>query len=312
MVHRVARILAGVALLSAAALAALWLFAERGRLLRPSTRTWIQEWGGGRALLNPKFWEGYAYARWSNQYIGWAIRYLFPRLRPAPGNPRWATVYHGKVLRTADAKRLISVEQPIRRELEQVVPYPLAREIVLSGPPEIVAYECPCRSARENPCQPTQVCLVVGQPFVDFVLEHNPHSSRRLTRQEALDLLQAEHERGHLHAAYFKDVMLDRFYAICNCCACCCGGIESMARLGVPMLVSSGYVARVNAEACLACGTCAEACPFGAIQVGNWAAQVNGDLCMGCGVCEGQCPEGAIALALDASKPPPLDVQRLM
>jgi hypothetical protein len=38
---------------------------------------------------------------------------------------------------------------------------------------------------------------------------------------EALDLLRAEHERGHLHSAWFKDVMLNRFYAICNCCKCC-------------------------------------------------------------------------------------------
>lgn len=145
----------------------------------------------------------------------------------------------------------------------------MARQLLLSGPPDVAAYECGCRHARENPCQPTQVCMVVGQPFVDFVLEHNPHSSRRLTQAEALELLQAEHNRGHLHSAWFKDACLNRFYAICNCCKCCCGGIEAMVKYGNPMLASSGYVAQVDMESCNCCGICVEACPFGALSLGD-------------------------------------------
>jgi len=194
------------------------------------------------------------------------------------------------------------------RDLEQIIPYPVARSLLLKGPPDIAVFECPCRAAREHPCEPTQVCMIVGQPFVDFILEHHPAKSRRLTPREAVDLLQAEHARGHLHAAYFKDAMLDRFYAICNCCKCCCGGIESMVRHGVPMITSSGYVAQIEDTYCTACGTCAEACPFGAIQV-DATAHVTFEKCMGCGVCEGQCAQGAISLALDARKGLPLDVR---
>ena len=36
--------------------------------------------------------------------------------------------------------------------------------------------------------------------------------------------------------------MLGRFYAICNCCKCCCGAMQAHLN-GVPMLASSGYVA---------------------------------------------------------------------
>ena len=96
--------------------------------------------------------------------------------------------------------------------------------------------------------------MIVGQPFVDFILEHHPAKSRRLTTDEAVEMLEAEHQRGHVHAAYFKDAMLNRFYAICNCCKCCCGGIESMVKHGVPMMTSSGYLAEVNADLCKACG----------------------------------------------------------
>lgn len=293
----------------AVALAAVWVFGERGRLLRGSTWQFMREMGW-RRVFNGDFLHAYVYGRWSNQYIGWSIKYWFPRLRAANGNRRWADVYHGKLLTTKQAEALITINEPIpRQDLEQIIPYETAREIVLSGSPDVAVYECPCRSAREHPCQPTDVCMIVGQPFVDFLVEHNPHTARKITRDEALAILRAEHARGHVHAAYFKDVMLNRFYAICNCCACCCGGLEAMRR-GVPMVASSGYVAQVDADQCQACGTCEQACPFDAIRV-NGTAHVVWESCMGCGVCAGQCPEGAIVLLADERKGQPLDVHAL-
>jgi ferredoxin len=291
-------------------LATLWIFGERGYLLRPSTRRFMRE-AGWRSLLGRSFWEAYIYSRWSNQYIGWSIKYYFPFLRPVEGKQRWAGVYHGKILTTELAEALITINQPIHRDLEQIIPFPVARDLVLNGPPDIAVYDCPCRSARENPCQPSRVCMIVGQPFVDFVLEHNPGSSQRLTQAEAVELLRAEHARGHLHAAYFREVTLNRFYAICNCCKCCCGGIEAMVKRGAPMVIASGYVAQVDAARCQACGTCADACPFEAIHV-DGTSHVAWETCMGCGICESQCPHDAITLALDARKDPPLDVRSLV
>ncbi len=292
------------------ALAALWLVGERGHLMQRSTRRLLHE-KGWRYFFSVDFWHSYIYGRWSNQYIGLGIRHAFPAIKPADGQRGWADVYHGKILPTELAQALVSFDHHLPlQDLEQIIPYPTARNIVLDGPPDIAVYECPCRHARETPCQPTQVCMVVGQPFVDFVLEHNPHSSKRLTQPEALALLQAEHERGHLHAAYFKDVMLDRFYAICNCCKCCCGGIESMVKHGVPMLTSSGFVAQIDDDACEHCGNCENVCPFDAI-VTDSTVSVAWDKCMGCGVCQGQCPYDAIALVRDERKGIPLDVRVL-
>jgi len=293
------------------ALGILWLVGERGKLIQPSTLKYMQMMGWRRVLTTFDFVHAYFYARWTNQYIGWSVKYYMPFLGPESKDGRWAPVYHGKVLPNELAKALVSVNQDVCLEnMEQLIPYPAARDLILQAPLDIVAYECGCRHSRANPCQPTQVCMVIGQPFVDFVLEHNPQSSRRLTQAEALELLQAEHERGHLHAAYFKDVMLDRFYAICNCCKCCCAGIESMMKHGAPMVMSSGYVAQVDAARCQACGTCQNACPFEAISV-NGAAHVEWEKCMGCGVCEGQCPNDVITLVLDERKGQPLDIRVL-
>jgi NAD-dependent dihydropyrimidine dehydrogenase PreA subunit len=297
--------------LSAVLLAVLWIKGERGVLLRRSTRQFYREAGGWRGLLNGKFLHAYFYGRWPSQYIGWGIQYTFPLAKRTPDHDWWAPDYHGKVVRTADAKKLLTVNTPVKRDLEQIIPFPVARDLVLNGPPDIAVMECPCRAAREDPCQPTDVCMVVGQPFVDFVLEHNTNSARRLTTQEALDLLDAERARGHLHAAYFKDAMLNRFYAICNCCGCCCAGIEAMTKSHVPMVIGSGYVAQVDVMSCQGCGICEDACPFDAIHVED-VAEVVWENCMGCGICESQCTGGALVLVRDARKGEPLDVSALI
>lgn len=288
---------------------ALWIWGERGRLMLPSTLESVRS-GKARDLVNFRALHMYIYGRWTNQYIKFVINRLHPGLGER-GKKWWTDRYHGKVLTHDQARAIVELDHPIpRRDLEQVVPYPLAREIVLSGPPEVAAYECACRWARDQHCEPTQVCMVVGQPFVDFVVEHHPRGARRLSQAEAVELLHAEHQRGHLHSAWFKDAAQGRFYALCNCCKCCCGGIEAMLKYESPMLASSGFVARLDESRCTACGECAEACPFHAIET-NGVARVGWEKCMGCGVCVGQCAAEALELVRDERKGPPLDVRTL-
>ena len=197
--------------------------------------------------------HGYVYGRWIYLYIGigtgehplaksfvrarrlWSR--AFPR-EPQPSMPHttseaprerpttFADTYHGKVVTLESATKLISVQQEVRlTDLEHVIPYALARDIVLKHPDHIVAIDCPCRAARPNPCLPLDVCLIVGEPFASFATEHHPTRSRSITSAEAAEILSAEHERGRVHHTFFKDAMLGRFYAICNCCSCCCGAI---------------------------------------------------------------------------------------
>jgi Pyruvate/2-oxoacid:ferredoxin oxidoreductase delta subunit len=55
----------------------------------------------------------------------------------------------------------------------------------------------------------------------------------------------------------------------------------------------SGLQAFVNTKACIACGTCQESCPKGAIFVGQ-VAHIDPARCAGCGYCVEWCPQGAI------------------
>jgi Pyruvate/2-oxoacid:ferredoxin oxidoreductase delta subunit len=287
-------------------LALFWFSGERGRLRR-STRAFLREAGFKFNALH-----GYVYGRWTPQYIKALFKLTAFSARPSKGEHWLAQHYHGKVLTHDHARAIVCLNQRIeKRGLDQIVPYRTARDLVLDGPPDIVAYECVCRRNRQPHCEPTQVCMVIGRPFTDFVLEHQPRSARRLTRDEALALLQAEHARGHVHSAWFKDAMLNRFYAICNCCKCCCGGIREMVDRGVPMVASSGYVAQIEAAACGNCGDCVEACPFRAMALADGVLLHGWDRCMGCGVCEVKCQTGAISMMRDERKGIPLDVRLL-
>ncbi len=300
--------------------------------VRRSTRAFVREarrtpgYGLGGLL------HGYVYGRWPYFYIRaaarpanlpralrlvstWGSRLVARRAWRADPQARgrqFADTYHGKVVSTQAAERLVTLNVEIDlRDLEQVIPYAAARDIVLKSPDHIVALECPCRAAQDEPCTPLDVCLVVGEPFASFVADHHPTRARWISQVEAGDILRAEHERGHVHHAFFKDAVLGRFYAICNCCRCCCGAMRAWAN-GVPMLASSGYVAALDSGLCQACGACAPRCPFGAITMGAEGPEVDREECMGCGVCVTHCRADALSLVRAPERGQPLEIHELM
>jgi ferredoxin len=268
--------------------------------------------------------HGYFYMRWPYLYIGTGtgsnklgriaqkvvavFSKVFPPRPTKPGQITFADTYHGKVVPLETARQLVKVEQNIRvDDLEKVIPYQLARSLVLDHPDHLVALDCPCRVSREKPCLPLDVCLIVGEPFASFVLEHHPNRSRAITSLEAVTILEEEDARGHVHHAFFKEALLQRFYAICNCCACCCGAMQAQ-RGGTPMLTSSGYTALVDSDKCAGCGECNGYCQFHAIEVIDGLNYVNLAECMGCGVCVSHCPQGAIELILAPDKGIPFEM----
>lgn len=288
---------------------ALWIRAERGRLLLPSTWKFMKA-AGIKRILNFSALNAYVYGRWSQKYLKILGDFIFPHFGKRV-RTWWINRYHGKVLTLDQAKQIINLDHNIPlQDLEQIIPYKTARNIVMEGNPELAVYDCICRSRKEDACEPRDVCLVIGQPIVDFLIEHQPVKSRRITQQEALDILDAEHKRGHMHTAWFKDAMLDRFYSICNCCKCCCLGVEAMVKYDSPMITSSGYVAEVDSEKCTSCKSCEKNCIFDAIQI-NDAARVNWEKCMGCGVCVDKCKNNAIKLTLDEKKGKPFEINLL-
>lgn len=306
------------------------MISKRNHLIKNSTREFYRE---GKITEDYSYYDylhGYLYARWPYLYIGVATgEHKFPRLlkpvflflsailtpfseNDAGNREAFANSYHWKVVPIEEAKNLVTIqEEIIIKDLEPVIPYTRAKDIIMQNPDRIIALDCPCRSSRGDPCYPLDVCLIIGDPFVSFILEHQPEKSRLISSLEAMDILQAEHERGHVHHAFFKDAMLNRFYAICNCCACCCGAFQTH-RNGTPMLTASGYTAEINPDFCEGCGICQEYCQFSAIQMLEGKAYIDHEVCFGCGVCVDKCQNNAVTFNRDPQKGIPLEIEKLM
>jgi len=240
-------------------------------------------------------------------------------------NSKWfrnhiSETYHSKVVRLDDAAKFITINTNIElRNLDQVLPYKYAKDIILNNPHNIVAYECACRGQKKDSCQPSDVCLVVGEPFVDLVRMFQPFRSRRISQEEAIRILKEEDDRGHVHTAWFKTALLDRFYAICNCCSCCCLGIKFMNEYKMKTILPSGYRA-ISGEDCSGCGECSKYCQFDAIEMSFFSDNgkkrkkynIVAERCFGCGICETKCKKDNISLILDPEKGIPLNIDSLV
>jgi ferredoxin len=253
--------------------------------------------------------HGYVYYRWTQRYVAvvrWALArpWLGP-FRRLTGE-YLAETHHAKVVPAGEARRIITLDQPIElHNLESVVPYHVARDVVLEAPARIALARCACRGAaeaagdRDGHCGPVEQCLYVGDEIASFVVEKQP-TARFITAEEAVAVIDDAAERGSIHTLWFKDAAGGRMYAICNCCSCCCIGLKA-EREGFRPLAGSGYRIRIDAAACTACGACVPTCAFGALALtaAGDSLAVDAERCFGCGACVSACPSGALSLVVD-------------
>ncbi len=217
--------------------------------------------------------------------------------------------YHAKVVRLEEAEQILTLTEDLNLgELPKtIMPYEHAKQAVIKNPDKIAVIDCICRKLHGDAgCKPLDVCLVIGEPWVSWCLARdNQLNGRLITQEEALTILRETHERGNVHAVFFKDVAADRIYSICNCCPCCCTALQAQNYIGAPMMARSGYTARIDQEKCIKCGMCEKHCNFLAITKGeDGFPVVDEELCMGCEGCLQFCKKDAITLELTDPESP--------
>lgn len=52
---------------------------------------------------------------------------------------------------------------------------------------------------------------------------------------------------------------------------------------------------KIDADACINCGSCESECPSGAISEADDKRKIDADACISCGSCSSVCPVGAIS-----------------
>ena len=77
---------------------------------------------------------------------------------------------------------------------------------------------CDCRTVFNNCDNPVNTEIMIGLSQNIFV-EQRPHEYQEITKQEAKDILKQCHQSGLIHTIVKCS---QDFYAICNCCSCCC------------------------------------------------------------------------------------------
>lgn len=130
---------------------------------------------------------------------------------------------------------------------------------------------CSCRRSRltfDEGCadDPEGWCIAVGD-MADYVVETGKGGTY-ITREEALDIFRQGEENGFVHQITNIDGE-NKIFAICNCNVNVCYALRTSQLFNTPNLSRSAYVARVDKADCVACGKCVEACPAGAVKLGQ-------------------------------------------
>jgi len=195
--------------------------------------------------------------------------------------------------------RTIPVEEEVEVGTETTIPYENIKNYVEEYD-DITLVNCYCRHEKElinDPCKinaPKRNCFLFGKSAI-FGLEQE--FGERVTKEDALRIFREAEDHGLVHKVFHVHSDPNRgIEAICNCCSCCCGMFQMYYRGVMPLHTISSYLAKVDEEVCIGCGTCVEKCPMETIDLEDSIANVNDEKCIGCGVCAHHCPEEAIFL----------------
>ena len=165
---------------------------------------------------------------------------------------------------------VIPVEKAIEMENESVdlehISYWLSK---YEG--KYAASPCSCRRSRlthNEGCadDPEGWCIAIGD-MADYVVE-TQKDGRYITKDEALDIFRQAEENGFVHQITNIDGK-DKIFAICNCNVNVCYALRTSQLFNTPNMSRSAYIAKVEKQNCVACGKCVEACPAGAVKLGQ-------------------------------------------
>ncbi len=289
--------------------------------MRASTRSLIKKHGLrlDRTLHNylyftfyyPYVFSVYHTFRLMGKYLS-GMKSLNPLLRAAFNR------YHAKVLSFGDTQKIFTLDHDVvalTKQNREIIPFKYAYKILFQEADHIAVMDCPCKKTLGDRDWTINSCLAVGRGIAGFWIDHGKkYNARKISQDEALDLIKKFRKEGYLTQAFFKVATGGSTGVICNCHPDTCVSLRS-SKIGrkfnpeFNMNSHAGYLVKQNTERCETCNSCAEICPAKAISIGkdgSWSLE--GADCYGCELCVEHCPNQALSLYRDPSKPVPLDI----
>lgn len=199
--------------------------------------------------------------------------------------------------------KVLPIEETIQSDTV-LIPFQKLKESVKEAR-KIAVSECICRKEARltgKGCgYPTETCLSFGAA-AEYYIENG--MGREITADEAIEIIEKADKAGLVHAG----VNVKHLSNICNCCPCCCASMKGITKMGHDKhkFLNALFESTIDETRCIACGTCYDRCPVGAINIEN-VAKVDRQKCLGCGLCAGVCLENALVLQMREDKEEPFD-----
>jgi len=220
------------------------------------------------------------------------LKQVLPELPPTD-----RTVVHRE---REDGKKIkvVKVDRSVGEYQEVILPSQSVEEIIMKFE-DIAVGHCFCRQKKMvlgGSCEyhaPLENCFTFGKSARHTIQQG---FARKVTKEEALEILKRAGEAGLIHKAYHPNSLIDRpETSICNCCKDCCDTFRLWKEGAFPLINITHHLSVVEGERCTGCGICVERCPTGSLNIGEKGRiERKEELCIGCGVCARFCPEDAI------------------
>ncbi|MDP2917006.1 MAG: ferredoxin-like protein [Dehalococcoidia bacterium] len=104
-------------------------------------------------------------------------------------------------------------------------------EQIIDSAEEIALGPCSCRQVFHNCDNPVMSELVLGDGTEVF----KGKDFKKISKEEARDVLRQAHEKRLTHSII---KCADHFYAICNCCTCCCVPTRLRQKYGIDLALT--------------------------------------------------------------------------
>lgn len=141
----------------------------------------------------------------------------------------------------------------------------------------IAAGICSCRASRTllgDGCADDQNdwCVQFGD-MADYAVETG--RAHYITKERALEIFKLAEKNGFVHQITNIDGET-KIFDICNCDVKICNALRTSMLFNTPNLSRSSFTAKVDPKNCVACGYCVEACPAGAVKLGQKLCKKDG------------------------------------
>jgi len=236
--------------------------------------------------------------KYLNRYVistGRASNYPFPRVLPSK-----------------TSEKVIEVNEDLGIVSQKILPFEEVEELIN----QFTAFSvmpCSCRVKAKTLGYANEMPIDVCMGFdigAEFFIENG--IAKRLTKEEALDLLIKCEKKGMVHCTL--NAQVPNF--ICNCDKQHCGILKGMTKFHrMGGLALSNFRAKIDESIeCSECYRCVDLCPTHAIfpsieEGGKFNLELKEDFCIGCGVCSSNCSTNRLFLEKVENKIPEFNLE---